>query len=210
MEEGGPDDATALRANVEVRMSSFEPSMSLQEGQRLLGSPMANRTKLTPVWWYMAKIARGLVDPSPDWRDRELALVYIRERLGAADGETFLAEILPLPKRSAASWPSIYAPWFATREEYEKTVRPTRIEMLRSAIREHAPRFIWAYGKQNSRVLLQILGNTAADTRRIAGTRVHVQYCNEGRTRAIASPFFGNGCLRYDEIEDVLGDLSAG
>ncbi|MCU0617526.1 MAG: hypothetical protein MUD17_10670, partial [Gemmatimonadaceae bacterium] len=62
---------------------------------------------------------------------------------GAAHGPAALLELLPLPSPSKTSW--IYAPlagdipMLESRARYEATMRPRRIQQLRSVIQEHAP-----------------------------------------------------------------------
>ena len=80
-----------------------------------------------------------------NWRDTEYVRDYQEKYLGRRDGNTFLTEVLPLPKRSTGSWP--YDALWPTKDEYERSVLGDRIDMLRELRRHHTPRYTFCYGK---------------------------------------------------------------
>lgn len=101
----------------------------------------------TPTWRLMAKIARLLLDPlaADDWDDGKLARDYVCTRLGAADGSTFLAEILPLPAPRIDTWPYARSHW-ETRADYLRAVLENRQRLLRGFALQHRPKVIFCYG----------------------------------------------------------------
>jgi hypothetical protein len=76
------------RENLMAR-GKFDPVMDLAEahlGLRERGEPIdiANRTSFTTrVWIWMGRFALAHTRTSEDWRDREAAKQYVREKLGA-------------------------------------------------------------------------------------------------------------------------------
>jgi len=100
-------------------------------------------------------VARGQND-TPD-----MILNYQRNRLGAADGETCLLELFPLPSPSVDCWN--YAdwsklPWLQTRTAYEQNVLSHRISLLRQSIDHHRPRVVIFYGDGQLKHWQRIIG----------------------------------------------------
>jgi hypothetical protein len=106
--------------------------------------PLGPVTGLIPTWGAMCKIVLRLKD-DPDWWDRETCRRYQSQTLGTADSETFLTELLPLPKPSDRYWPDWW-PW-SSWDEYAEKVVPHRIEMIRTLFEAHHPPFVFCYGK---------------------------------------------------------------
>ena len=100
--------------------------------------------RLIPTWGAMCKIVLRLKD-DPDWSDGETCRRYQFRRLGTAAGETFLTELLPLPKPSDRPWLDWW-PW-SSWDEYARTVLPQRITALRRLFDANRPRFVFCYGK---------------------------------------------------------------
>ncbi len=103
-----------------------------------------NIQRLIPTWGTMSKIVLRLKD-HPDWSYRETCRRYQSQTLGTTNGETFLTELLPLPKPSDSDWPDWW-PW-ASWEEYAEEVVHHRIEMIRTLFEAHRPLFVFCYGK---------------------------------------------------------------
>lgn len=84
-----------------------------------------------------------------DHCDREALLEYQVSRLGAKVGETFLAELLPLPKPSSRSWPGLYVRefQFKGKSDYRQSVLQGRIDMLKAHIERQQPSVVLCYGK---------------------------------------------------------------
>jgi len=107
-------------------------------------APNLDLTKrITPTWWLMCRVV-GRLSGEP-WRDTDFVRCYQSTRLGRRDGETFLTEILPLPKKNIGDWP--YASLYASRKVYEAAVLPRRIAELRDLFDKHSPEYVFCYGK---------------------------------------------------------------
>jgi hypothetical protein len=100
--------------------------------------------RLLPTWGAMCKIVLRLKD-DPDWWDGETCRRYQSQTLGITDGDTFLTELLPLPRPSGRHWPRRW-PW-SSWDEYARTVLPERIAALRRLFDANRPRFVFCYGK---------------------------------------------------------------
>ena len=99
----------------------------------------------TWTWWIMCKVV-GRLSGRP-WRDTDFVRCYQSTRLGRKDDETFLTEMLPLPKKDMWDWPFGFL--YPTRQDYEDAVRPDRIEALRELFTGHEPEYVFCYGKTN-------------------------------------------------------------
>jgi hypothetical protein len=142
IEEGG-GSIEQLR----VRARLFAPVEDLCSALSKLGLvEMMHRH--VPTWRVMSKLIMAMQGTS-GWEETSSAREYQATRLGRADGDTFLTELLPLPSRSTGVWP--YPSIFPTRADYYEAVRPGRIGWLRSEISAHRPRFVICYGKGNWR-----------------------------------------------------------
>lgn len=75
---------------------------------------------------------------------------YQAERLGRLDGDVLIGELLPLPKKSFASWPydelAGEHPYLKGRKTYLEFVLPSRVAMLRELIVAQRPERVFFYG----------------------------------------------------------------
>ena len=140
MEEGG-----GSLEELRKRAGSFNPVEDLYAAHKKIGFSMHRHV---PTWRVMSKLIMAMQGTS-GWEETSSAREYQATRLGRADGDTFLTELLPLPSRSTGVWP--YPSIFPTRADYYEAVRPGRIGWLRSEISAHRPRFVICYGKGNWR-----------------------------------------------------------
>jgi hypothetical protein len=94
--------------------------------------------------------------------DSENAMLdYQLNRLGAADGETCLLELLPLPSPNTRSWH--YGDWsnlelLETREQYQQHMTLPRACFLARQIERHRPATVIFYGSTWHRVWSAIAG----------------------------------------------------
>jgi hypothetical protein len=162
-----------------------------------------DRTKhVTSTWIIMSKIVLRL-EGRDQWRSSEAALEYQARHLGQPDGDTFLAEIMPLPAPRRRTWPY---PWlFPTRDDYERTVRPIRIALLRRLVEDHRPRFVFGYGKgyghwdDHRAVFDGVQFNPALNGRILLG---HL-----GMTIIVLTPFFHYWLMTSDMIQGMAEQL---
>ncbi len=139
MEEGsgGSDN---VEPNIKIRLKFSDTLMDLHEAHDKVYLnweywDTSVRVRFPSVWVYMARLVRALSDNNTeDWWDTAKAKAYIREHLGRnhESGQTFLTEILPLPKRRATDWPPLYknAFNFKERQDYERDILPRRKERI--------------------------------------------------------------------------------
>jgi len=137
-EGGGSLEQLRLRARI------FDPVEDLHSVEKI-GFPI---DRYVPTWRIMSKLIMAM-QGDPDWQDKVKAQEYQITKLGRADGETFLTELMPLPCPNTREWP--YSSICPTRVEYNAMVRPGRIMWLRSEIALYKPRIVICYGKGNWR-----------------------------------------------------------
>tara|TARA_B100000315_G_scaffold233353_1_gene246406 strand:- start:4412 stop:5110 length:699 start_codon:yes stop_codon:yes gene_type:complete len=104
--------------------------------------------RYVPTWRVMSTLIMAMGN-SPKWQEKSSAIEYQATKLGRADGETFLTELMPLPCPGIKVWP--YPLIFPSKKDYYAAVRPCRIKWLRSAISECKPPLVICYGKGNWR-----------------------------------------------------------
>ncbi|MBI5365172.1 MAG: hypothetical protein HZA53_18485 [Planctomycetes bacterium] len=203
MEEGTHEDRMTLEENLAIRVKHYSQVMDLHRSQELLGWPIAERTRLTHVWYWMAKLTRGLVHGDADWLDTNKARDYVRTALARETDDCFLAELLPLPKKSAQAWPEVYRQWWPTRSEYERAVIPQRIELLRESIARHRPRWIIAFGMEHAWAFERLL----APTNWAVIGKCRTGVLPRSSTRVAITPFFGNGAFGGHDAQQLLKSL---
>jgi hypothetical protein len=201
--EEGTAGAQEVQHNIQIRLKAFTPMMDLATAHNAahLNRPMDAQTRFTSVWMFMAKIVRALRGET-DWQDSAAAKRYVREQLGRADGETFLTELLPLPKPNAGAWLSDYTAWYPTRSDYEQSVLPQRKALLKQLLREHRPQYLLCYGRVNYPHYRETTG--AAIWRTLAGSTIEIGEANG--TRVALLPFLGNGGISHNKLQ-ALFDL---
>lgn len=144
MEEGGSPPTKELAARADL----WEPVEDLALAPRPWEHNLNLEKSITSVWDGMCKIV-GRISGAPDWNENSFVRKYQSEQLGRREGETFLTEVLPLPKRRAHEWP--YESLWPTREQYEEEIRPERLQMLRSLYEQWKPALTFCYGIANWR-----------------------------------------------------------
>ncbi len=204
--EDGTGGNDLVEENIKVRLRSFEAVMDLgiAHDRNHLNWPLEEQNKYPSVWMWMAKIVRALRGED-DWKNNRHAKIYIRERLGHSNGETFLTELLPLPKRSAGSWPPEYTNLYKTMKAYRADILPHRKAMLRRLIEAHSPQYLFCYGKSNYSHYKEILGLGGEEWQLLNGTKIELN--TFGSTRAILSPFWGNGQISYANVALLIKHL---
>ena len=86
----------------ELRIRATWPDVAdLGEANRSLGTHLNH---YVPTWAVMIRFLLRLKE-APDWTDGRVVRGYQVNRLGRHGGESFLAEVLPLPSPCTADWP---------------------------------------------------------------------------------------------------------
>jgi hypothetical protein len=141
MEEGGGGEE-----NIRTRLK-FEVVEDNMHAHELLGIHDWHwgKRKIQPTWRGMCYLMLRLNGEIPD---REKIRTYQAEELGRSHGDTFLCELMPLPKTSLSEWEyKTLFPQFHSPEEYYKRIKPRRIQMYRKLVKQYHPKRIVAYGK---------------------------------------------------------------
>jgi hypothetical protein len=128
---------------------------------------------------------------------------YQVNRLGHADGETFLTEALPLPSPSTAHWP--YRSLFTSREVYRAKVLPPRMQRLRSLYEEHRPQYVFCYGKDHCGDFEDVFAGVGFTD--LESGRVRVGRAN-GRA-IVLTHFFSSWFMTDQRVDRIAGHLEA-
>ncbi|MDA0263981.1 MAG: hypothetical protein O3A93_07190 [Chloroflexi bacterium] len=146
MEEGG-----GSMDQLTTRVHTFDPHVEeLESAIMKLGFDI---NLYVPTWRVMSKLILAM-DGADEWWETASAKRYQAEKLGRFKGDTFLADLMPLPCPRLNEWP--YEAIYPTKAEYIKAVRPMRIAMLRSELLEIQPPYVFCYGKGNWRFYKEI------------------------------------------------------
>ena len=140
MEEGG-GSIEELRK----RAKSFRAVEYLHSSHAKIGLK-GTMYRHVPTWRIMSKLIMAM-QGTRGWQETSSAREYQATKLGQADGDSFLAELMPLPCPSIGAWP--YESIYPSKEEYIRTIRPRRIKWLRSEFMASQPQFVICYGKGN-------------------------------------------------------------
>lgn len=98
-----------------------------------------------PTWWVMCEVMLGIAGSEVS---REAKRTYQAERLGRHNDETLLLELMPIPKPDLSSWGyEELIPQYSSRENYYRSVLPSRISLIRALIERHQPKLVIGYGK---------------------------------------------------------------
>ena len=201
MEESIDESVHTLEQNLAIRLKHFEPIMDLHESVRLLGRPISQRDRpKTPVWPWMAKIIRALVHREVDWFDPDQARRYVAERLGKVDEACFLAELLPLPRAKDGQWQHPDSRWWSTPRLYEEEIVPRRIQMLRSLMSRHQPRWVIAYGRRHHDRYKEVF----SDRRWEVIDRLTIGKADVVPRFVALVPFLGNGQFGCSDVESLV------
>lgn len=206
MEEGigGQAGLAQVEQNILTRAAHFQSVEDLATSHDHFDYDVRVQNKFTHVWLWMAKLTRALLHQASDWQDVQQAKDYIRTKLGRANGETLLTELLPLPALGLGHW--IYEDW-ASREVYTREILPIRQQQLRQLINTYKPRYMLAYGSQYHPYYKHLLP-TDTNWIKLADTkRIEIGY--NGQTAFVLMPFFGQGALGTADAQRLIDYLAS-
>jgi hypothetical protein len=177
-------------AEYKVRAQKYRSVMDLQTAMSPEIWPVSKDSSpfqpdsYVPTWATMIRLALRLEGQEPKWDDPQTRKTYQRLQLGTLDGDTFLTDLLPLPKAGDSVWPDWWP--FDNWDAYAKAVLPTRIAMFRDLLRTNGPSFVFCYGKSYwSRFKELFSGEDFTLLPR--GT---FQVAHQGSTTVVLTPFF--------------------
>ena len=89
----------------------------------------------------------GRMGSEPNWWSTDVRRSYQSTKLGRLNGETYLTEVLPLPKKGINDWP--YGDFFDSPEDYFERIFPDQLMSIRSdyGSANPKPQFVFCYGK---------------------------------------------------------------
>ena len=181
----------------ELRVRATWPDIAdLGEANTSLGTHFNH---YVPTWAVMIKFLLRLKGV-PDWADGRVVRDYQVDRLGRHRGESFLAEVLPLPSPSTADWP--YTGLFVNRDDYQRQVRPKRLDLLRRTALDASPKFAICYGKGNWNHHMELFPGAyepVLDGECLASTI--------GTTTVVLTPFFSPQYLSTKKIDRLCRQL---
>lgn len=189
MEEGGKSDFESLS----IRANRFAPLEDLAGSHtNFAGHDM--RPLSTSTWGLMSSLV-GRLSGASDWWSANFRREYQSQNLGRLDGDTFLTEILPLPKRSFHDWP--YGMLFDSPDAYQSALLPERRKQLRAeyASSNPKPEFIFCYGKsfwpEHKRVFDDIDFSSAIGA--------NIEWGVNDKTVVILTKFFDYGRMGFSQ-----------
>lgn len=142
MEEGGGGEE-----NIRARQN-FKTIEDLEKAHKILGITKFHSGKriIQRTWWGMCYIMLLLDGKVPN---TENIRNYQADYLGRYQGNTFLCELMPIPKPNLGDWDyHELLPQFRSRQDYYEKVKPRRIKYLSNLISENNPKYIICYGKR--------------------------------------------------------------
>lgn len=201
---GGADP----KANMDVRLREFEPTMDLLAGTRLLArvdgfaDPFLERGNPVQQWNRAAEFRLALA--GLPWMDADDWGRYWREHLGREAGDTFLMECFPVARASTSVRVTGYDPVAAW---------PARRKRLLAFAEGIAPEFVVAYGgpacervEELFPVKPSLYAGRTAVWHAAPGTGASIALGTGGAVVA-RLPFFGQGQYRRDDTGLVAGAM---
>lgn len=147
--EEGLEDGSALDEDLTIRSRYTADVMDLRDAHSGIAGTERyfdpDRAPRQPTWRVMADLMlrrSGVDHPTGDDRRR-----YRATRLGRANGDTLLAELLPYPHPKSSDWLYERFGKFKTRDAYMEAILPERIRLLRNVLAEAPRDGVVCYGK---------------------------------------------------------------
>jgi hypothetical protein len=185
-EAGDADPEKNLRQN--IIKSGFRAIEDLAEAHAVDKFDW-DMTKLIPTWATMSRIVMRLRgEHEDDWFERERAREYQATRLGRANGETFLADLLPLRKVSDDNWPN-WQPFnrWVSWDDYFAEIGSRRLGLLRDLWSKHRPTYTVCYGKWYWKYYREIFDASFSDV-----LDARAQIARSGDSTIALTPFFSS------------------
>ncbi len=187
MEEGGGDfESLQIRADEFANLEDIATSPAKFESHDM--------SKSISTWRIMSAIV-GRISGTENWWETACTTNYQMNRLGRLNDETYLTEILPLPKRSLSDWP--YGNFFDSPKSYFEQIFPAQLASLRLEYSESKskPEFVFCYGKKywpfHKKIFESIDFESALDDRILWG--------QNHSTIFVLTNFFGYGWTGFGE-----------
>lgn len=203
-ESDGSGGAAALavrRSQFRSREDAREATEKLAAGDAAFKNPYAADGHPVEQWNTAARLRLALAD----WRHHRNWGRYWREHLGRFDGDTFLMECFPIPRKGLSTKIVGYSPRRAWAE---------RVAHLRAFALETRPAYVIAYGNDASERVNEIFpvvesahGGRRAVWHPVEGVKRGsiAKMASGGVVARVA--FFGNGGFKLDETEALRASM---
>ena len=188
MEEGGGDfESLQLRADEFANLEDLATSHAKFESHDM--------SKSISTWRIMSAIV-GRISGTENWWDTANTTDYQMNRLGRLNDETYLTEILPLPKHSLSDWP--YGNFFDSPQTYFEQIFPKQLESLRLEYTEakSKPEFVFCYGKKYWSSHQNIFNSIRFET----ALNGQIQWGRNDSTVFVSTNFFGYGWRSEERV----------
>lgn len=142
MEEGGGGEE-----NLRKRLT-FEAIEDCKQAHAKLGITHfhGDHPRIQRTWRSMCYIMLSLSNQAPT---KSAIREYQSAKLGRANGDTLLIELMPIPKPRVSNWEyEKLLPQYASRDDYYQSVLPQRTRLLKKLITNHHPQTVIGYGKR--------------------------------------------------------------
>ena len=142
---GMEEDGKSTIENLRIRAEKFDRLEDLERSHRNFNSHDMN--KLTTSTWGLMLSIVGRMSSEPNWWSTDVRRAYQSTKLGRLNGETYLTEVRPLPKKGINDWP--YGDFFDSPEDYFERIFPDQLMSIRSdyGSANPKPQFVFCYGK---------------------------------------------------------------
>ena len=142
----GMEEAGGGEENLRYRLR-FDSIEDLYLGHKKLGITKHHEDKrlIQPTWRGMCVIMLALrgIDVN-----REEIRNYQSQHLGRFGDETFLLELMPIPKPNVSAWGyEGFLPQFDDIDDYYKKILPQRIKIIKKLVDQFSPKVVIGYGK---------------------------------------------------------------
>jgi hypothetical protein len=206
VEEGGAEiwrrETLTLEQSLHLR-ATYQIAMDFRHVWEDLYSIPLHSWKGATTWRFIAAYILALQGHRPD-ASSVRRYVFHDKLLGRLEGDHFLCELMPLPKRAKGQIEPYQHIW-ATERRYRQEVAPGRLRLLVQTLQEHpSTRLHVCYERDAVELLWNSLSTARlAQWTLIKGQRYTLWACSITPSRKVYllhTPFFGQGQISYHGI----------
>jgi hypothetical protein len=176
----------------------------------IYGIPLDSFKGIT-TWHFMSALILASEDKKVDSNSIK-EFLFINKKLGSINGNHFLCELLPLPKKSENEFP--YVMRWKSQKEYIQEVIDRRFSMIAEAIKKsRGAKLVVVYDDKTQRLIMNKWGDSIQrsevfeyvnDSKKPQRYIIYFN-CIEGKNvMFLFTPFFGQGQISYGGIEEAL------
>jgi len=217
VEEGGAEiwrwGTQTLYSSLQIR-SRFKKAMDFRSvWEDEYGIPLeafVKRRGSMTTWHYIAGFLLSF-NNQPVNTDTVRDFVFHSKQLGRLDGDHFLCELLPLPRKNKASIEGYEAVWESVKDYYAEVI-PNRFEMIKDTlVNSTGVRLIMSYNKEFTKLIQKHFPCRLLDEWEIGRGRsysiVEMELIGERKILYLSTPFFGQGQISYESLNEAVNRL---